>query len=53
VLVTLTPDDFVVVSGVDADWFILDLNVGTVHMDAIGYIQRGIIGGLKGPCDGL
>jgi hypothetical protein len=52
VLVTLHRDDFVMVTGSEADWYTVDLNVGTMSMDAIGYLNRGSIGGLKGSCDG-
>lgn len=51
-LVTLHRDDFVMVTGSASDWLTVDLNVSTVSMDAIGYLDRGAIGGLKGPCEG-
>jgi len=53
VLVTLHIGDFVMVTGHDTGWFTTDLNVGTAGMDSIGHIEEGIIGGLKGACEGF
>jgi hypothetical protein len=53
ILVTLHIGDFVMVTAHDTGWFTTDLNVGTAGMDSIGHIEEGIIGGLKGACDGF
>ena len=52
VVVTLHNSAFVMVTAHDPGWFTTDLNVGSAGMDAIGHIEEGIIGGLKGACDG-
>ena len=50
VVTTLTVEDFVMVTGHPSGWFSVDLNVGSESMDNIGFIEEGVIGGLKGAC---
>jgi hypothetical protein len=53
VITTLVMGDFVMVTGHDTNWLSLDLNVGSENTDNVGFIDDGLIGGLKGECGGF
>jgi hypothetical protein len=53
VLVTLQPDDYVMVRSRARSWYLVDLNVGTAGTDVQGFLAADQLGGLSGPCSGL
>ena len=50
VLVTLHLNDYVMAIAHVSGWYTLDLNVGTISIQNLGYMQEGDLGGLNGPC---
>jgi hypothetical protein len=53
VLVTLHLNDYAMVTASAPGWYTLDLNVGTVSIENLGYLQDSDLGGFNGPCDGF
>jgi hypothetical protein len=53
VLVTLHLNDYAMVTASAPGWYTLDLNVGTVNIENLGYLQDSNLGGFNGPCDGF
>jgi hypothetical protein len=46
-------NDFAMVTASAPGWYTLDLNVGTAHIEKLGYLQDTNLGGFNGQCSGF